>query len=173
MIQLCMSRYRRLLSLLRPSKGADFHIFSDTGPLDTMYKNLRKPNFLTFWKSEHGTGWNIWVNQSDSASSQKRVVVFFCSADSYPSVLYLVALFCLCLVPLWVVIASKHPDTQTLLHTGWLPIVIALVISRYRPHSYGLWWLWKKQNKTLPQMIIMHTIFIIMTTYPLHDHNNL
>lgn len=55
---------------------------------------------------------------------------FNSSADSYPSVLYLVALFCLCLVPLWVVIASKHPASQTLLHTGWMPIVIALVISR-------------------------------------------
>lgn len=55
---------------------------------------------------------------------------FISSADSYPSVLYLVALFCLCLVPLWVVVASKHPASQTLLQTGWIPVIIALVISR-------------------------------------------
>ncbi|TWW75651.1 Solute carrier family 41 member 2 [Takifugu flavidus] len=54
----------------------------------------------------------------------------YSNIDSYPSVLYLVALFCLCLVPLWVVIASKHPASQALLHTGWTPIIIALVISR-------------------------------------------
>ncbi|XP_056908200.1 solute carrier family 41 member 2 isoform X3 [Takifugu flavidus] len=53
----------------------------------------------------------------------------YSNIDSYPSVLYLVALFCLCLVPLWVVIASKHPASQALLHTGWTPIIIALVIS--------------------------------------------
>ncbi|CAF98255.1 unnamed protein product, partial [Tetraodon nigroviridis] len=53
----------------------------------------------------------------------------FSIVDSYPSVLYLVTLFCLCLVPLWVAVASKHPASQTLLQTGWIPIVIALVIS--------------------------------------------
>lgn len=65
---------------------------------------------------------------------------FISSTDSYPSVLYLVALFCLCLVPLWVVVASKHPASQTLLQTGWMPVITALVISRCWLHSHELRW---------------------------------
>uniref|UniRef100_A0A8D3CC08 Solute carrier family 41 member n=1 Tax=Scophthalmus maximus TaxID=52904 RepID=A0A8D3CC08_SCOMX len=46
-----------------------------------------------------------------------------------PYVLYLVDMLILCLVPLWVVIASKHPDSHIMLRTGWEPIITAMVIS--------------------------------------------
>uniref|UniRef100_A0A3Q3XLI8 Solute carrier family 41 member n=1 Tax=Mola mola TaxID=94237 RepID=A0A3Q3XLI8_MOLML len=54
---------------------------------------------------------------------------FYFFIDLYPFVLYLVDLFLLCLIPLWVVIASKHPASHILLSTGWEPIVTALAIS--------------------------------------------
>ncbi|XP_051238330.1 solute carrier family 41 member 2 [Dicentrarchus labrax] len=54
---------------------------------------------------------------------------FFSLIDLYPYVLYLVDMFFLCLIPLWVVIASKHPASHMLLRTGWEPIVTAMVIS--------------------------------------------
>uniref|UniRef100_A0A671TSP3 Solute carrier family 41 member n=1 Tax=Sparus aurata TaxID=8175 RepID=A0A671TSP3_SPAAU len=47
----------------------------------------------------------------------------------YSYVLYLVDLLFLCLIPLWVVIASKHPASNLLLRTGWEPIITAMVIS--------------------------------------------
>lgn len=68
-------------------------------------------------------------------SMHPRVTFFFFAfIDFYPFVLYLAALFCACLVPLWVFIASKHPASQILLRTGWAPIIVAMVISRYAPH---------------------------------------
>ncbi|TKS73205.1 Solute carrier family 41 member 2 [Collichthys lucidus] len=54
---------------------------------------------------------------------------FYSIIDLYTYVLYLVDLFFLCLIPLWVVIASKHPASHMLLRTGWEPIVTAMVIS--------------------------------------------
>ncbi|KAM6925921.1 solute carrier family 41 member 2 [Lycodopsis pacificus] len=54
---------------------------------------------------------------------------FYSLIDLYPYVLYLVDLFFLCLVPLWVVISSKHPASHILLRTGWEPIITAMVIS--------------------------------------------
>ncbi|XP_063764718.1 solute carrier family 41 member 2 [Eleginops maclovinus] len=54
---------------------------------------------------------------------------FFSLIELYPYVLYLVDMFFLCLIPLWVVISSKHPASQLLLHTGWEPIITAMVIS--------------------------------------------
>lgn len=73
----------------------------------------------------------IHAAQTDNCSN------FCCSplTDSYPFVLYLVDLFSLCLIPLWVVVASKHPSSQGLLQTGWEPIITAMIISRYAPHS--------------------------------------
>uniref|UniRef100_A0A672YGG6 Solute carrier family 41 member n=1 Tax=Sphaeramia orbicularis TaxID=375764 RepID=A0A672YGG6_9TELE len=44
----------------------------------------------------------------------------------YPYVLYLVDLLFVSLIPLWVVISSKHPDTHILLRTGWEPIITAM-----------------------------------------------
>ncbi|XP_044047874.1 solute carrier family 41 member 2 isoform X2 [Siniperca chuatsi] len=56
---------------------------------------------------------------------------FYSFIDLYPYVLYLVDLLFLCLIPLWVVIASKHPASHILLRTGWEPIVTAMVISSF------------------------------------------
>ncbi|XP_076589543.1 solute carrier family 41 member 2 [Chaetodon auriga] len=54
---------------------------------------------------------------------------FYSFIDFYLYALYLVDLLFLCLIPVWVVIASKHPASQTLLRTGWEPIITAMVIS--------------------------------------------
>uniref|UniRef100_A0A3Q2ZCW1 Solute carrier family 41 member n=1 Tax=Kryptolebias marmoratus TaxID=37003 RepID=A0A3Q2ZCW1_KRYMA len=47
----------------------------------------------------------------------------------YPYVLYLVDLFYLCLIPVWMAVSSKHPASHILLHTGWEPIIAAMLIS--------------------------------------------
>ncbi|XP_070687554.1 solute carrier family 41 member 2 [Pempheris klunzingeri] len=54
---------------------------------------------------------------------------FYSFIDLYLYVLYLVDLLLLCLIPLWMVIASKHPASHILLRTGWEPIITAMVIS--------------------------------------------
>ncbi|XP_073327509.1 solute carrier family 41 member 2 [Pagrus major] len=54
---------------------------------------------------------------------------FYSFMELYSYVLYLVDLLFLCLIPLWVVIASKHPASNLLLRTGWEPIITAMVIS--------------------------------------------
>ncbi|XP_058500677.1 solute carrier family 41 member 2 [Solea solea] len=54
---------------------------------------------------------------------------FYSFSDLYPYVLYLVDLLFLCMIPLWIVISSKHPASHILLRTGWEPIVTAMAIS--------------------------------------------
>ncbi|XP_077423285.1 solute carrier family 41 member 2 [Vanacampus margaritifer] len=54
---------------------------------------------------------------------------FYSFIELYSYVLYLLDLFLLCLIPLWIVISSKHPASRILLRTGWEPIVTAMVIS--------------------------------------------
>ncbi|XP_034541552.1 solute carrier family 41 member 2 [Notolabrus celidotus] len=54
---------------------------------------------------------------------------FFSFIDMYPYVLYLADLLLLCLIPLWVIIASKHSASLILLRTGWEPIITAMIIS--------------------------------------------
>ncbi|XP_060892438.1 solute carrier family 41 member 2 [Labrus mixtus] len=54
---------------------------------------------------------------------------YFSFIDIYPYVLYLVDLLLLCLIPLWVMIASKHSASLILLRTGWEPIITAMIIS--------------------------------------------
>ncbi|KAG7244472.1 hypothetical protein INR49_030124 [Caranx melampygus] len=54
---------------------------------------------------------------------------FYSFTEQYIYVLYLVDLLLLCLIPLWIVIASKHPASHILLRTGWEPIITAMVIS--------------------------------------------
>ncbi|XP_074533995.1 solute carrier family 41 member 2 [Halichoeres trimaculatus] len=54
---------------------------------------------------------------------------FFSFIDIYPYVLYLVDLLLLCLIPVWVIIASKHSNSLILLRTGWEPIITAMMIS--------------------------------------------
>ncbi|XP_008335745.1 solute carrier family 41 member 2 [Cynoglossus semilaevis] len=54
---------------------------------------------------------------------------FFSFIDLYIYMLFLVDLFLVCLIPLWLVISSKHPTSQILLRTGWEPVITAMVIS--------------------------------------------
>ncbi|XP_060932485.1 solute carrier family 41 member 2 [Limanda limanda] len=54
---------------------------------------------------------------------------FHSISELQPYVMYLVDLLILCLIPLWVMISSKHPASQILLRTGWEPIITAMVIS--------------------------------------------
>uniref|UniRef100_A0A3B5KVX3 Solute carrier family 41 member n=1 Tax=Xiphophorus couchianus TaxID=32473 RepID=A0A3B5KVX3_9TELE len=56
---------------------------------------------------------------------------FYSFMEFYPYVLYLVDLLYLCLIPVWMVISSKHPASHILLRSGWEPIITAMVISRY------------------------------------------
>ncbi|XP_073507656.1 solute carrier family 41 member 2 isoform X2 [Phyllobates terribilis] len=51
--------------------------------------------------------------------------------DSYSFVSPLVGSFFLALTPIWIVVASKHPATKTVLHSGWEPVITAMLISRY------------------------------------------
>uniref|UniRef100_A0A669AWU7 Solute carrier family 41 member n=1 Tax=Oreochromis niloticus TaxID=8128 RepID=A0A669AWU7_ORENI len=54
---------------------------------------------------------------------------FYSFIELYPYVLYLVNLSFLCLIPAWVAVSSKHPASEILLHTGWEPIITAMLIS--------------------------------------------
>ncbi|XP_007561431.1 solute carrier family 41 member 2 [Poecilia formosa] len=54
---------------------------------------------------------------------------FYSFMEFYPYVLYLVDLLYLCLIPVWMVISSKHPASHILLRSGWEPIITAMVIS--------------------------------------------
>ncbi|XP_057691983.1 solute carrier family 41 member 2 isoform X2 [Corythoichthys intestinalis] len=54
---------------------------------------------------------------------------FYSFIELYSYALYLLDLILLCLMPLWIVMASKHPASRLLLRTGWEPIVTAMVIS--------------------------------------------
>uniref|UniRef100_A0A7N8YR35 Solute carrier family 41 member n=1 Tax=Mastacembelus armatus TaxID=205130 RepID=A0A7N8YR35_9TELE len=54
---------------------------------------------------------------------------FYFFIEQYSYVLYLVDLLLLCLIPIWVVIATKHPASHILLRTGWGPIITAMLIS--------------------------------------------
>ncbi|XP_029953136.1 solute carrier family 41 member 2 [Salarias fasciatus] len=54
---------------------------------------------------------------------------FYSLLKHYSYVLYVVDLLFLCLIPVWIIVASKHPATEVLLRTGWEPIVTAMVIS--------------------------------------------
>ncbi|NP_001086569.1 solute carrier family 41 member 2 isoform X1 [Xenopus laevis] len=48
---------------------------------------------------------------------------------SYAFVSPLVGVFFLAMTPIWIVIASKHPATRTVLHSGWEPVITAMLIS--------------------------------------------
>ncbi|XP_076968002.1 solute carrier family 41 member 2 isoform X2 [Tamandua tetradactyla] len=49
--------------------------------------------------------------------------------ETYYYISPLVGVFFLALTPVWIVIAAKHPATRTVLHSGWGPVVTAMVIS--------------------------------------------
>ncbi|XP_068133013.1 solute carrier family 41 member 2 [Hyperolius riggenbachi] len=49
--------------------------------------------------------------------------------DSYSFVSPLVGTFFVALTPIWIVVASKHPATRIVLHSGWEPVITAMLIS--------------------------------------------
>uniref|UniRef100_A0ABI7XQ85 Solute carrier family 41 member n=1 Tax=Felis catus TaxID=9685 RepID=A0ABI7XQ85_FELCA len=49
--------------------------------------------------------------------------------DRYYYISPLVGVFFLALTPIWIIIAAKHPATRTVLHSGWEPVITAMVIS--------------------------------------------
>uniref|UniRef100_A0A452UX10 Solute carrier family 41 member n=1 Tax=Ursus maritimus TaxID=29073 RepID=A0A452UX10_URSMA len=49
--------------------------------------------------------------------------------DNYYYISPLVGVFFLALTPIWIIIAAKHPATRTVLHSGWEPVITAMVIS--------------------------------------------
>nr|XP_048274843.1 solute carrier family 41 member 2 [Myodes glareolus]XP_048274844.1 solute carrier family 41 member 2 [Myodes glareolus]XP_048274845.1 solute carrier family 41 member 2 [Myodes glareolus]XP_048274846.1 solute carrier family 41 member 2 [Myodes glareolus] len=49
--------------------------------------------------------------------------------ETYYYISPLVCAFFLALTPIWVIIAAKHPATRTVLHSGWEPVITAMVIS--------------------------------------------
>lgn len=56
--------------------------------------------------------------------------------SSFPGSWYLAPLACLGLValtPLWVVVAKRNPPLARILTFGWVPIVLAMLISRWVP----------------------------------------
>ncbi|XP_028388672.1 solute carrier family 41 member 2 [Phyllostomus discolor] len=49
--------------------------------------------------------------------------------ETYYYVSPLVGVFFLALTPIWIVVAAKHPATRTVLHSGWEPVITAMVVS--------------------------------------------
>uniref|UniRef100_A0A6B2F721 Solute carrier family 41 member n=1 Tax=Bothriechis nubestris TaxID=1766655 RepID=A0A6B2F721_9SAUR len=49
--------------------------------------------------------------------------------ENYYYISPLVGAFFLALTPMWIIIAAKHPATRILLHSGWEPVITAMVIS--------------------------------------------
>ncbi|XP_015670558.1 solute carrier family 41 member 2 isoform X1 [Protobothrops mucrosquamatus] len=49
--------------------------------------------------------------------------------ENYYYIAPLVGAFFLALTPMWIIIAAKHPATRIVLHSGWEPVITAMVIS--------------------------------------------
>ncbi|XP_069486004.1 solute carrier family 41 member 2 isoform X2 [Ambystoma mexicanum] len=49
--------------------------------------------------------------------------------ESYSYISLLVGAFFLALTPIWIVVAAKHPATRIVLHSGWEPVITAMIIS--------------------------------------------
>uniref|UniRef100_A0A2D4IAV6 Solute carrier family 41 member n=2 Tax=Micrurus TaxID=8634 RepID=A0A2D4IAV6_MICLE len=49
--------------------------------------------------------------------------------ENYYYISPLVGAFFLALTPMWIIIAAKHPATRIVLHSGWEPVITAMVIS--------------------------------------------
>ncbi|XP_051850478.1 solute carrier family 41 member 2-like [Antechinus flavipes] len=49
--------------------------------------------------------------------------------ETYYYIAPLVGALFLALTPIWIMIAAKHPATRTVLHSGWGPVIIAMIIS--------------------------------------------
>lgn len=57
-------------------------------------------------------------------------VVSFLILETYYYISPLVGVFFLALTPIWIIVAAKHPATRTVLHSGWEPVITAMVVSR-------------------------------------------
>ncbi|XP_006141491.1 solute carrier family 41 member 2 [Tupaia chinensis] len=53
----------------------------------------------------------------------------YSSLESYYYISPLVGVFFLALTPIWIIVAAKHPATRTVLHSGWEPVITAMIIS--------------------------------------------
>uniref|UniRef100_A0A672RQG8 Solute carrier family 41 member n=1 Tax=Sinocyclocheilus grahami TaxID=75366 RepID=A0A672RQG8_SINGR len=51
------------------------------------------------------------------------------SQEPYPYITYLVCVVFLCLMPMWVILSFRHPESQKLLFSSWEPVITAMVIS--------------------------------------------
>lgn len=49
--------------------------------------------------------------------------------ETYYYISPLVGIFFLALTPIWIIVAAKHPATRTVLHSGWEPVITAMLIS--------------------------------------------
>uniref|UniRef100_A0A9L0T0N3 Solute carrier family 41 member n=1 Tax=Equus caballus TaxID=9796 RepID=A0A9L0T0N3_HORSE len=49
--------------------------------------------------------------------------------ETYYYISPLVGVFFLALTPIWIIVAAKHPATRTVLHSGWEPVITAMVVS--------------------------------------------
>lgn len=49
--------------------------------------------------------------------------------ENYYYISPLVGVIFLALTPIWIIVAAKHPATRTVLHSGWEPVITAMVIS--------------------------------------------
>ncbi|XP_062068585.1 solute carrier family 41 member 2-like [Lepus europaeus] len=49
--------------------------------------------------------------------------------ENYYYISPLVGMIFLALTPIWITVAAKHPATRTVLHSGWEPVITAMVIS--------------------------------------------
>uniref|UniRef100_A0A672RQW3 Solute carrier family 41 member n=1 Tax=Sinocyclocheilus grahami TaxID=75366 RepID=A0A672RQW3_SINGR len=51
------------------------------------------------------------------------------NGSPYPYITYLVCVVFLCLMPMWVILSFRHPESQKLLFSSWEPVITAMVIS--------------------------------------------
>ena len=63
----------------------------------------------------------------------------FLILETYYYIPPLVGVVFLALTPIWIIIAAKHPATRTVLHSGWEPVITAMVISRLVLKCVCLW----------------------------------
>lgn len=64
--------------------------------------------------------------------------MFFCLAGKQDWVAPLIIMGYITLVPLWVYIAQKNKQTREVLYSGWTPVVLAMMISRYYNNPFPI-----------------------------------
>lgn len=75
---------------------------------------------------------NILISIFTLLHGEKRDwnIVSFLILETYYYISPLVGVFFLALTPIWIIVAAKHPATRTVLHSGWEPVITAMVVSR-------------------------------------------